>query len=370
MYLRFCRSLPWWLLAVSAWARTPANVLVVINENSALSRSIGDYYTQKRGIPAANVCRISSPEAETIERRDFDARLRAPLAACLRSRRLNEQILYIVTTAGLPLRIHGTGGPDGDLAAVDSELTLLYGFLKSGREHPLKGPLANPFFGKRNAAFTHPEFPMYLVTRLAAYDLAGARALVDRALAARNRGRFVIDLSGDNDQAGNDWLRDAVLRLPADRVVFDASPRVLRRQKDVIGYASWGSNDPARKERTLEFQWLPGAIATEYVSTNARTFARPPKDWRLSDWSDASRPKWFAGSPQSLAADYLAEGASAATGHVYEPFLAATPRPDLLLPAYFQGRNLAESFYLSIPALSWQNIVVGDPLMSLGPPAK
>lgn len=71
-----------------------------------------------------------------------------------------------------------------------------------------------------------------------------------------------------------------------------------------------------------------------------------------------------------MTADYLEEGATAATGHVSEPYLAMTPRPDFLLPAYFQGRNLAESYYLSIPSLSWQNIVVGDPLMSLGAPPK
>jgi len=364
------RSIPWLLLASSAFAQTPGNVLVVINEGSALSRGIGEYYAAKRAIPAQNVCRIAAPDAETIERKDFDARVRAPIAACLRSRQLIDQVLYIVTTAGVPLRINGMGGADGDLAAVDSELTLLYPFLKDGREHPLKGYIPNPFFGKRDTAFTRPEFPIYLVTRLAAYDLAGARALVDRSLAASNRGKFVIDLSGDNDQTGNDWLRDTMIRLPRDRVVFDASPRVLSKQKDVIGYASWGSNDTNHKERLLGFQWLPGAIATEYVSSNGRTFMRPPKDWKLSDWSAASRPKWFAGSPQSLAADYLEEGASAVTGHVYEPYLAATPRPELLLPAYYQGRNLAESFYISVPALSWQNIVIGDPLMSLGPPAK
>jgi hypothetical protein len=50
---------------------------------------------------------------------------------------------------------------------------------------------------------------------------------------------------------------------------------------------------------------------------------------------------------------------------VAEPFLVATPRPDLLLPAYFSGKNLAESYYLSIRALSWQNIVVGDPLCKI-----
>jgi len=42
--------------------------------------------------------------------------------------------------------------------------------------------------------------------------------------------------------------------------------------------------------------------------------------------------------------------------------------PDLLFAAYYSGRNLAESFYLAIRSLSWQNIVVGDPLCSLGSP--
>ena len=37
--------------------------------------------------------------------------------------------------------------------------------------------------------------------------------------------------------------------------------------------------------------------------------------------------------------------------------------PDYLFPAYLSGRNLAESYYVAIPALSWQNIVVGDPLV-------
>ena len=105
---------------------------------------------------------------------------------------------------------------------------------------------------------------------------------------------------------------------------------------------------------------------TEYVSTNGRTFERPPEDWNISNWQ--SRELWFHGSPQTLTADYILEGATGASGHVHEPYLAMTPRPDLLLPAYYQGRNLAESYYLAIPRLSWQNIVVGDPLCSLGKP--
>ena len=146
----------------------------------------------------------------------------------------------------------------------------------------------------------------------------------------------------------------------------EATSRVLYGQKDVIGYASWGSNDGHRKRRRLGFRWLPGAIATEFVSTNGRTMQTPPDDWTFTTWED--RQHFFAGSPQGLSADLLHEGATGASGNVYEPFLGGCVRPDYLLPAYFQGRNLAESYYLSLPYLSWQGIILGDPLCSLGRP--
>ena len=76
----------------------------------------------------------------------------------------------------------------------------------------------------------------------------------------------------------------------------------------------------------------------------------------------------FRGSRQSLSADLIADGATGAAGHTTEPYLAFTPRPDLLFPAYLRGRNLAESFYISMPAIGWMNIVIGDPLVTLGPP--
>jgi uncharacterized protein (TIGR03790 family) len=87
----------------------------------------------------------------------------------------------------------------------------------------------------------------------------------------------------------------------------------------------------------------------------------------------ASRQLDFDGSLHGLAAkpereDYLHEGATGASGHVYEPYLSTIARPDYLFPAYYEGRNLAESYYLAMPVLSWQNIVLGDPLCSLGKP--
>ena len=352
--------------AAEVLAQVPANVLVVVNDNSPDSRAIGDYYARRREIPASNICHIRASIEQDVDRATYDREIAAPVSRFLKKNGLVDRILYFVTTAGVPLRIQGTSGMGGNQASVDSELAALYYDLAKGKPHPVDGSLINPFFGKRGVRFTHPQFPLYMVTRLEAYDVEGAKGLVDLSLRAANRGRFVIDLNDESNGQGNNWLRNAALHLPADRVVFDASPRVIYNQTDVIGYASWGSNDQSRRSRFLGFHWLPGAIMTEFVSTNARTFTRPPGEWKLSDWN--SRELWFYGSPQSLTADYILEGVTGASGHVYEPYLAMTPRPDLLLPAYYEGRNLAESYYLAIPRLSWQNIVIGDPLCSLGKP--
>jgi len=353
------------VVAAGLRAQGPANVLVVINDNSPLSREIGEYYAQRRGIPDRNLCRIRTVTTENIPRDQYNREIAAPIAKLLRERRLTETILYIVTTAGVPLRIPGKGsGMATDNASVDSELTLLYRDMHSGAPHPVVGSVPNPFFGKTDAKFAHPRFPIYLVTRLAAYDFAGVRDMIDRSLKAVDRGKFVIDLKGSGDQNGDAWLRNAAILLPKDRVVMDASSKVLYDENDVIGYASWGSNDPNRRQRFLHFHWLPGAIATEFVSSDARTFVKPPDNWNISDWNS---PKlWFFGSPQTMTADFILEGASGASGHVDEPYLVMCPRPDLVLPAYARGRNLAESFYLGIRGLSWQNVVIGDPLCGLG----
>jgi uncharacterized protein (TIGR03790 family) len=349
-------------------AQGPSNVLVVINRNSPLSREIGEYYARKRGIPMANICALNTLTSENIPRDEYNMQIAGPIAQFLRKGKLTESVLYIVLTQGVPLRIptlQGNGmGVDG--ASVDSELSLLYFDMHAGKPHAVSGSLPNPFFGKKDARFTHPQFPIYLVTRLAAYDFDGVKGLIDRSLQATNQGKFVIDMRGPADDAGNDWLRDAAILLPPERTVLDQTHAALYNQTDVIGFASWGSNDKGRQKRFLGNHWLPGAIMTEYVSTNARTFAQPPKEWTIGNWED--KKTWFFGSPQTMTADYILEGVTGANGNIDEPYLIMNPRPDLLLPAYYHGRNLAESYYLSMRALSWQEIVVGDPLCTLGRP--
>jgi uncharacterized protein (TIGR03790 family) len=344
-------------------AQTAANVLVVENKRSAVSKRIGQYYVHKREIPLANVCTIDTTEDEVITREIFEREIEHPVQACLTKGGLTERILYIVTTLGVPLRVDGPGKDlQTQVAAVDSELTLLYKKLR-GENFVLDGPLANPFFGHVDAQFRHPNFPIYLVTRLAGFDFADVQGLIDRALLAKDTGNFVVDLRADNNTEGNGWLRQAATLLPQDRMILDDTAKVLYDQKNVIGYAPWGFNDSDRHRRTVGFQWLPGAIATEFVSNSGRTFVRPPQAWTLGNWKDATT--WFAGSPQDLSTDFVHEGVTGVSGHVWEPYLYFCPRPNYVLPAYANGRNLAESFYLGIAGLSWQNIVIGDPLCKL-----
>ncbi len=340
-------------------------MLVVVNRQSDISKQIGAYYSKKREIPAANLCIINTAPNEAIERKVYNEEIEAPIVAFLKKARLQEQILYIVTTSGVPLKIVGedAGKLTNTGASVDSELTLLYTHLHGGKT-TLPGPINNPFFQKRDTPFRHPLFPIYLVTRLAAYDLAETKKLIDRALMARNTGKFVVDLRADEETPGNQWLRTAALLLPKERVVLEQTAAIAANLKDVIGYASWGSNDRDRRTRFLHLDWLPGSIMTEFVSTDARTFKRPPDTWQIGSWSDPVST-WYAGSVQTLTADYIHEGANAASGQVDEPFLTGCPRPEFILPAYFQGRTMAESYYMGIPSLSWMNVVIGDPLMRL-----
>jgi len=357
----------WVFVAVPGlFAQSGENVLVVVNRRDAGSREIGDYYRPRRSVPVKNLCYLDTTSDEEIPWGTYVREVERPIARCLADGGLEEKILYIVLTKGVPLKVDGSGGSiqAAEHASVDSELSLLYGKLH-GAEVGRAGAITNPYFMKRDAPFRHPGVPIYMVTRLAAFSVEDVKAMIDRSLAARNRGKFVIDLSGPNSDEGNDWLRNAAMLLPRDRVLLDETTGQPLHVKDVIGYASWGTND-GRIARLLGYSWLAGAVATEYVSTNARTFQRPPAGWLPTTWED--RAHFFAGTPQSLSADYLSEGATAATGNTYEPYLAGCARPDYLLPAYYQGRNLAESYYMSIAFLSWQGVLLGDPLCSLGKP--
>ncbi|MCC6538834.1 MAG: TIGR03790 family protein [Bryobacterales bacterium] len=360
-----------WLLAAApglglfAQPQDRDRTLVVVNADSALSGQIADYYARRRGIAESHLCRVRAGTAESIDRAPFISAIERPVGLCL-DRLRGVPVHYLVLTAGLPLRVLGTLGPEGTQASVDSELATLYA-KRARLTVPVEGGVANPMFGKIAEPFDQRRFPVYLVGRLAAYDISTVKRMIDHALVAEDRGNYVFDMKeGENENQGDRWLNSAALQLPQGRVVVESTLKILTGQRRVLGYASWGSNDSNRKQRLLGFEWLPGSVATEFVSTNGRTLARPPAAWNLgNDWRTPQA--LFADTPQSMAADYLAEGATAVTGHTDEPYLNWTPRPDILFPAYARGRTLGEAYTASLQKLSWRNILLGDPLMRLAP---
>ena len=183
---------------------------------------------------------------------------------------------------------------------------------------------------------------------------------------ARNTGKFVIDVARrQSTRRATSGCAPPRLLLPKDRVILDDTREGSdRHQKDVIGYASWGSNDSDRK---AALPAIPVAAGSHRDRVRFHQRAHFQAAARSMEHRNAGRTTstWFAGSPQTLTADYIHEGASGASGQVDEPYLTFCPRPDFVLPAYFEGRNLAESFYMGIPGLSWMNVVIGDPLMRL-----
>ena len=96
-------------------AQGVANVLLVVNDASRLSRDIGQYYSARRGVPPRNICHIRTAETEEIERAQYDREIAGPIGACLTRNQLTEQILYIVTTGGVPLKIPGSGEMNGGI---------------------------------------------------------------------------------------------------------------------------------------------------------------------------------------------------------------------------------------------------------------
>jgi uncharacterized protein (TIGR03790 family) len=357
-------------LTAAAWpgpavAQTGENVLVVVNERSAESIQVGEYYARVRAVPSRHLVRVQTPVEETIERSEYLQAIERPVGDWLSRHGLQDQVLYIVLTRGVPLRIAGTPGREGTTSSVDSELTLLYRKL-TGLPVPTAGRVVNPYFLDQKAAadarrFTRATADVYLVTRLDGFRVEDVLEMIDRGARPGQQGRIVLDERHATGNRGTDeWLTLAADRLRAmgtgDRVLLEVTTAAATTTDPVLGYYSWGSNDPANRRRRVGLQFAPGAIGAQFLSTDARTFVEPGADW------EPGGTRAVGGDVHSLAGDLIRDGISGVAAHVAEPYLDGTIRPQILFPVYLGGFNLAEAFYLAMPFLSWQTVVVGDPL--------
>jgi uncharacterized protein (TIGR03790 family) len=328
------------------------DVLVVINLDSSESQEIGEYFAAQRDIPLENLVYINATTSEEINDIEFQ-NIRAQIENHLKTNDLVKKINYIVTTKGVPLKIkREEEWEKKKSASVDSELTLMLS--KNSKYIGEASNFHSPYFYV-NSHFSKAKYDMYLVTRLDGYTVAEVRALIDRSknpvLSAS--AKFVLDQDPTWSLNLNNIMDLAKQDLQARgfSVVLDSTESFLTNQQDVIGYASWGSNDrhatSSSEHAKPKNTWAPGAIAETYVSTSGRTFNKPVV------------------YGQSVVADLIEEGVTGAKGYVYEPYANAMANVSVLFDRYTKGYNLAESFYTASPFLSWMDVVIGDPKMVL-----
>src|SRR5207245_7491776 len=91
-------------------AITADEVLIVVNDRSAISQQIGERYRTVRGVPTSQVVTIHTAATEEIDRSTFGAEIAQPIAAHLLNHRLQDRILGIDLTKAVPLKIRGTEG--------------------------------------------------------------------------------------------------------------------------------------------------------------------------------------------------------------------------------------------------------------------
>jgi uncharacterized protein (TIGR03790 family) len=379
-------------------------VLLLRNGNSPISLAVANDYARRRGV--RNVLTVMCPgaardaEFETIVLASFQSCIEKPLRSFLRD---HSGIDFIVLTKGIPIRLRGAGQGDGaEWFSLDSHLAALdYEKMSGAVPVEIDDPESRAYFIANyhrafhaqawanrywNSAvpFTHAKFGGYLVTRLDGYTEADAKALTTRALqaeqAARDgkvpKGKILLNSTpwgGYTDKArqpvsilsptlANGETAKIVsekahlgdlnsdLQLAADLIRARGLPVELEEQRFVgnrsglMGYLSWGSNDPkytAAAYHSLTF--APGAIAETAVSTSARTLLPT-----------------LGG--QSLVVDLISQGVTGVKGYSDEPLVQAVAAPSILFERYTRGWTLAESFYAASALVGWQDIVIGDPL--------
>jgi hypothetical protein len=106
-------------------------------------------------------------------------------------------------------------------------------------------------------------------------------------------------------------------------------------------YYGWYSHHRSGPLLNEEFRFKRGAVAIHLHSYSAFELRHPARRW---------------------CGPILAHGAAATVGNVYEPFLALTHHFDIIHQRLLQGYTIGEASHMALPALSWQAVLLGDPL--------
>ena len=363
------------LLLAGGLGAVPPPEAVAVLYNSAVpeSRQLAAYYCKMRSIPDENLIALPLPLTPDISRDDYNKLMAKPLRAEFDRRAwwkrsrvqdgitmpVANQIRVLVTLRGVPLRIQPTPKPApapgakppslqetinaSDEAAVDSELAMV------GVEGvPTAGPLPNKFYQSRKP-ITGPDLPFLMLTaRIDAPGYATCERMIRDAVATEKTGLWgmaYVDIANKHP-VGDQWLENVVKANGKAGI-----PTVVDRFTDTLplnwpmadaamyyGWYDWNVSGPFLNPR---FKFRPGAVAMHLHSFSAEQLTRADRNW--------SGP-------------LLEKGAAVTIGNVYEPYLEMTHNFATLHQALLDGDCWVEACWKAMPVVSWQSVVLGDPL--------
>jgi uncharacterized protein (TIGR03790 family) len=353
------------------------STLIVYNTNVPESLELAQFYAQQRNIPEQHIVALNCPTTEEISRADFEETIAKPLRDTFTGNMwwkiylspdgvgmhaVSNRFHIITLMYGMPLKVRDDFDPGTKTdpetreevpipkialattaCSVDSELSILGAF------QPNKPGAANNPYHKKNVPFFQARLPqMMLVGRIDGPTPEIAKRLIVDAIAAEETGLWGIayfDLSKKYPK-GDEWISRAMDAYIAEGIPAVLDPYPTRfgtnfPMGDASVYFGWYHPNVDGPFLNSKFHFRQGAVASHLHSFSASTIRSPSKAW---------------------VGPLLHKGAAAVLGNVYEPYLDLSHHYDLFSIRLLQGYTFIESNYISLPALSWMNIAVGDPL--------
>jgi len=329
----------------------PSQVLVLVNNDTKISSEVAQMYQKLREIPAANILRLSLGTSREISRDEFRTRIAGPVRKFLES---NPAIRCILTTSGFPYVFQA---PSEEGAAVDNELATV---LRAEPKDRKRGQ-PNPLFlhGINSYAITDPRrMKMVFVTRLDGPDLKTITRMAEDAIATEKSG-----LQGPvyGDAQGLDGVTgygegDASIRAAIDRLSgagfeskLDLKQETWLQPKGGVGYQAAGAAFYVGWYKYRDFQDIFGR----------QGLARGAIAWHIASGEAANL--WDP-NERGWCVNLLRRGAAVTLGPVREPYVTAFPHGDIFLESLLTGATIAESYWLALPQVSWNMVILGDPL--------
>jgi uncharacterized protein (TIGR03790 family) len=342
MYSRLCMSMLL-LLAFTALLSAgggPENVLVVMNARSVESLALGNAYRRARQLPYRNQLILSTSTESLVSMDCYRDDIETPIRTYLHNQHLDDTITQIVLTRGLPLAVNSA-----DNRSIASLLTTM-GVPKSGPASRLSNP-----YRESSLAFTPRTSAtrgIYLVTVLHGYQLEDSLRLITQSLAAETTlptGRFLLQTS---PQLSRTLLKSAADLLTARGIPTEAVHTPTTGHQNLMGMISGGSYSGLTADFIRACDFRPGAIACL-----AQGFSAAPANFDPHALPTLVPVSWF-----------IQAGITGMHGTLGAAEVRTLPAafPQLLLDRYTRGFSLAESFFATLPSLTGQDLILGDPL--------